>query len=44
MLIEKLSTLKKKKFMSQLEEIKKSYINLSNKYQASKNENFIPLK
>ena len=43
-LIEKLSTLKKKKFMSQLEEIKKSYINLSNKYQASKNENFIPLK
>ena len=44
MLIEKLSTLKKKKFMSQLEEIKKSYIILSNKYQASKNENFIPLK
>ena len=44
MLIEKLSTLKKKKFMRQLEEIKKSYINLSNKYQASKNENFIPLK
>ena len=44
MLIEKLSTLKKKKYMSKLEEIKKSYINLSNKYQASKNENFIPLK
>ena len=44
MLIEKLSSLKKEKFMNQLEEIKKSYINLSNKYQASKNENFIPLK
>ena len=44
MLIEKLSTLKKEKFMNQLEEIKKSYIILSNKYQASKNENLIPLK
>ena len=44
MLIEELSTLKKEKFMNQLEEIKKSYIILSNKYQASKNENFIPLK
>ena len=44
MLIEKSSSLKKEKFMNQLEEIKKSYIILSNKYQASKNENFIPLK
>ena len=44
MLIEKLSTLKKEKFMNQLEKIKQSYIILSNKYQASKNENFIPLK
>ena len=44
MLIEKLPSLKKEKFMNQLEEIKKSYIILSNKYQASKNENFIPLK
>ena len=44
MLIEKLSSLKKEKFMNQLEVIKKSYIILSNKYQASKNENFIPLK
>ena len=44
MLIEKLSTLKKEKFMNQLKKIKKSYIILSNKYQASKNENFIPLK
>ena len=44
MLIEKLSSLKKEKFMNQLEEIKKSYIILSNKYQASKNENYIPLK
>ena len=44
MLIEKLSTLKKEKFINQLEKIKKSYIILSNKYQASKNKNFIPLK
>ena len=44
MLIEKLSTLKKEKFMNQLKKIKKSYIILSNRYQASKNENFIPLK
>ena len=44
MLIEELSTLKKEKFMNQLEEIKKSYIILSNKYQASKNKNLIPLK
>ena len=44
MLIEKLSTLKKEKFMNQLEKIKKSYIILSNRYQASKNENIIPLK
>ncbi|MDC0940184.1 nucleoside deaminase [Candidatus Pelagibacter sp.] len=44
MLIEKLTSLKKEKFMNQLEEIKKSYIILSNKYQASKNENLIPLK
>ena len=44
MLIEELSTLKKEKFMNQLEEIKKSYIILSNKYQASKNNNLIPLK
>ena len=44
MLAESLSPLKKEKFMNQLEEIKKSYVTLSNKYQASKNENFIPLK
>ena len=44
LLIEKLSSLKKEKFMNQLKEIKKSYIILSNKYQSSKNENFIPLK
>ena len=44
MLVESLSPLKKEKFMNQLEEIKKSYVTLSNKYQASKNENFIPLK
>ena len=44
MLVESLSPLKKEKFMNQLEEIKKSYVTLSNKYQASKNENIIPLK
>ena len=44
MLIEKLSSLKKEILMDQLKKIKKSYIILSNKYQASKNKNFIPLK
>ena len=44
MLIEKLSSLKKEILMDQLKKIKKSYVILSNKYQASKNENFIPLK
>ena len=43
-LIEDLSSARKEKFMSQLKEIKKNYISLSNKYQMSKNENFIPLK
>ena len=44
MLIEDLSSLKKEKFMNQLEKIKKNYFTLSNKYQSNKNENFIPLK
>ena len=44
MLIENLSSLKKEKFISQLGEIKKTYIALSNKYQLTKNENLIPLK
>ena len=44
MLIEELSSSKKEKFMSQLKEIKKNYVALSNKYQKSKNKNFIPLK
>ena len=44
MLIENLSSSKKEKIMNQLKEIKKNYIDLSNKYQLSKNENFIPLK
>jgi tRNA(Arg) A34 adenosine deaminase TadA len=43
-LIEDLSSARKEKFMSQLKEIKKNYISLSNKYQMSKNQNFIPLK
>ncbi len=44
MLIKNLSSLKKEKFMNQLEKIKKTYIDLSEKYQKSKNENFIALK
>ena len=44
MLIKNLSSSKKEKFISQLKEIKKNYIALSNKYQMSKNKNFIPLK
>jgi tRNA(Arg) A34 adenosine deaminase TadA len=44
MFIEELSSSKKEKFMSQLKEIKKNYVALSNKYQKSKNKNFIPLK
>ena len=44
MLIKNLSSLKKEKFINQFKEIKKNYIDLSNKYQLSKNENFIPLK
>ena len=44
MLFENLSSSKKEKFMSQLKKIKNHYINLSNKYQMFKNDNFIPLK
>jgi hypothetical protein len=44
MLIKNLSSLKKEKFINQFKEIKQNYIALSNKYQLSKNENFIPLK
>ena len=44
MLIEELSSSKKEKFINQIKEIKKTYITLSNKYQLSKHENFIPLK
>ena len=33
-----------KKIHRILEEIKKNYFTLSNKYQSNKNENFIPLK
>ena len=44
MLIEELSSSKKEKFINQIKEIKKNYITLSNKYQLSKHENFIPLK
>ena len=44
MLIENLSSSKKEGFFNQLNEIKKDYISLSNKYQIFKNKNFIPLK
>ena len=44
MLIEELSSSKKEKFINQIKDIKKNYIKLSNKYQLSKHENFIPLK
>ncbi len=44
MLIENLSSSKKNKFINQLKKIKENYVTLSNKYQISKNENFIPLK
>ncbi len=43
-LIEDLSHPKKETFINEFKEIKKSYINLSNRYQASKSENSIPLK
>ena len=44
MLVERLSHLKKEKFMNQLEERTKSYVKLSNQYQATTNDKFIHLK
>ena len=44
MLIESLSHKKKEKILKQLDEIKKKYQALSNKYQENKSENSIPLK
>ncbi len=43
-LLENLSSPKKESFINDFKEIKKSYINLSKEYQASKNGNSIPLK
>lgn len=43
-LIDKLSDTKKKNLTDSFNEIKKKYIDLSNKYQASKEKNSIPLK
>ena len=43
-LIEELKTENKKKLSDSFNQIKKEYIDLSNKYQSSKEENSIPLK
>ena len=43
-LIEELKTDNKKKFKDSFNQIKKTYIDLSNKYQSSKEKNSIPLK
>ena len=43
-LIEELKTDNKKKLTDSFNQIKKTYIDLSNKYQSSKEENSIPLK
>jgi hypothetical protein len=43
-LIEELKTDNKKKFTDSFNQIKKIYIDLSNKYQSSKEKNSIPLK
>ena len=43
-LINELKDTKKKKLTNSFNEIKKKYIELSNKYQNSKEKNFIPLK
>ena len=43
-LIEELKTENKKKLKDSLNQIKKAYIDLSNKYQSSKEKNYIPLK
>ena len=39
-----LRILKKKKLTNSFNDIRKTYINLSNKYQTSKEKNSIPLK
>ena len=43
-LIEKIKTNNKKKLMDAFDQIKKIYVDLSNKYQSSKEESSIPLK
>ena len=43
-LVDKLKGEKKKKLIDSFNEIKKTYIDLSNKYQSSKEKNSIPLK
>lgn len=43
-LLDKLKSEKKKKLIDSFNEIKKTYIDLSNKYQSSKEKNSIPLK
>ena len=43
-LLNELNDINKKKLTDSFNEIKKIYINLSNKYQSSKEKNYIPLK
>ena len=43
-LIEEIKTNNKKKLMDAFDQIKKIYVDLSNKYQSSKEESSIPLK
>ena len=43
-IVNELSDLNKKKLTDSFNEIKKTYINLSKKYQLTKEKNFIPLK
>tara|TARA_Y100000817_G_scaffold13907_1_gene10582 strand:- start:525 stop:1115 length:591 start_codon:yes stop_codon:yes gene_type:complete len=44
MLLDELKDTNKKKIIDSFNEIKKQYFDLSNKYQSSKEKNFIPLK
>ncbi len=44
MLLDELKDTNKKKLIDSFNEIKKQYFDLSNKYQSSKEKNFIPLK
>ena len=43
-LVDELNESNKKNLINSFDEIKKAYIDLSNKYQSSKEKNYIPLK